>query len=42
MWAEAWGDLDCDGQLGRFIRRATVVNGDIQSYPAPAVVNELE
>lgn len=43
LWAEAWGDLDCDGVLGKFIRKANVqTNGDIQGYATPAIVNETE
>jgi prepilin-type N-terminal cleavage/methylation domain-containing protein len=43
MWAEAWGDLDCDGVQAKFIRKADVLpNGDVQGYATPAVVNETE
>jgi prepilin-type N-terminal cleavage/methylation domain-containing protein len=43
MWAEAWGDLDCDGVQSKFIRKANVLpNGDVQGYGTPAAVNETE
>jgi prepilin-type N-terminal cleavage/methylation domain-containing protein len=43
LWAEAWGDLDCDGVLAKFIRKADVLpNGDVMGYATPAVVNETE
>jgi prepilin-type N-terminal cleavage/methylation domain-containing protein len=43
LWAEAWGDLDCDGIQARFIRKANVLpNGDLMGYATPAVVNETE
>jgi hypothetical protein len=43
MWAETWGDLDCDGVRSSFTRKAEVMsNGDVQGYPVPAIVNELE
>jgi prepilin-type N-terminal cleavage/methylation domain-containing protein len=43
MWAESWGDLDCDGITSKFIRKADVLpNGDVQGYATPAVVNETE
>jgi prepilin-type N-terminal cleavage/methylation domain-containing protein len=43
MWAEAWGDLDCDGTFAKFIRKANVLpNGDVQGYATPAIVNETE
>jgi prepilin-type N-terminal cleavage/methylation domain-containing protein len=43
MVAEANGDLDCDGVLSRFVRRANVnANGDVGAYGTPAVINETE
>jgi prepilin-type N-terminal cleavage/methylation domain-containing protein len=43
MWAEVWGDLDCDGVTSKFIRKANVLgNGDVQGYATPAVINETE
>jgi prepilin-type N-terminal cleavage/methylation domain-containing protein len=43
MVAEAFGDLDCDGVLSRFIRKADVqTNGDVGGYGTPAVINETE
>jgi prepilin-type N-terminal cleavage/methylation domain-containing protein len=43
MDARAWGDLDCDGTYGEFIRKATVMpNGEVTSYATPAVINETE
>jgi prepilin-type N-terminal cleavage/methylation domain-containing protein len=43
MWAEAWGDLDCDGTTARFVRKADVqANGDILGYPVVAPINPLE
>ena len=43
MWAESWGDLDCDGVQAKFIRKANVLpNGDVQGYATPAIINETE
>lgn len=42
VWAEARGDLDCDGIESKFIRRATAVNGDVMGFQAAAAVNEME